>query len=85
MWINHFRMVHFHEHNMLSHIMLFTNECCHVITLVVLLPHISLNFGLKNSAATREVSPSIILLPMSVLFRIAQWKDRFQSMQYMGI
>jgi hypothetical protein len=39
---------------------LFTNDCCHVITLVFLLSHFTLKFYLKLSAASRGVSPSYI-------------------------
>jgi hypothetical protein len=42
--ISHFRIVHSQQNNTLSYIILFTN----VITLVFLLPHFSLKFGLKN-------------------------------------
>jgi hypothetical protein len=45
--INHFIIVRSQQNNMLSYIVLFTNECCHVITLVFLLPHFSLKFCLK--------------------------------------
>jgi hypothetical protein len=42
--ISHFRIVHSQQNNTLSYIILFTN----VITLVFLLPHFSLKFGLKK-------------------------------------
>jgi hypothetical protein len=52
-------MVHSQQNNMLSYIMLFTNECCHVITLVFLLSHFSLKFYLKIPTSMRGVSPSV--------------------------
>jgi hypothetical protein len=57
--INHFRAVHSQQNNMLSYIMVLTNECYHIITLVFLLPHFSLNFCLTIPAATPGVSPSL--------------------------
>jgi hypothetical protein len=43
---------------MLSYIMLFTNECCHVITLVFPLLHINLKIYVNIPATTRGVSPT---------------------------
>ena len=44
-------------------------ECYHAITLVFLLSNFILKFYLRNPAATREVSPSILyILVDSVLF-----------------
>jgi hypothetical protein len=41
-------MIHCQQNVMLSYIMLFTNECYHIITLVFLLSHFTLKFCLQN-------------------------------------
>jgi hypothetical protein len=46
--------------------MLFTNKCCHVITLVFLLPHIILKFCLKKSPE-QQAGHLILLKTMSFL------------------
>jgi hypothetical protein len=46
--VNHFRMIHSQQNNMLSYIVLFTNEYCHVIIFCVsILAYFNLKFCLK--------------------------------------
>jgi hypothetical protein len=64
-------MVHSQQNDILSLIMLFTNECYHVITLVFLLSYFTLKFCLQNSHSNVRVSPSFILF-LNQLFTILE-------------
>jgi hypothetical protein len=58
MWDQSYKNGSLNKINMLSYIILFTDEYHYVIALVFLLAHFTLKFCLKIPAATCGVSPS---------------------------